>query len=533
MVQSVRETTRNVVPTSMGSETTRAPTGRPPTEPEKPGLDILEVARYLLAAARRHWVLGCVVALIAGALGVFVAATIPSVYESTSKVFDSQSSNITASVAGARREDERDSMRGVREFALSRENLLSIAREVQLLERWQATRIWPLKLKDQLFEALFGPQSDADKELALLKLLERAITVEIEDNSSIRFRVQWRDPRIAYELTTLSQRNLLCRRGEGGVEAVKRGIGLLEQELTRAEAGIDPAVKEVARLLEKARLDAAQQRAARMPVAAPRRTPRAAVASPEPVAPAMPVDIAQKLEDLRREEREMLEPWQRRNAEVKLQLAELRSVYGPEHPQVRQQEAKVAAAAAPPLELSENKAKQAALLASVAAIVRQPEARPPEVHRPVAARPLEQPAQREVASSEREPEAPEIAAARARLDAALGKVRELNDRLDAARIEIASQIAGSGDRYVVVQAAEVANKPVRPKRPLLYAGALLFALLLGLGAGAVRELAGGRLVATWQVRSLGLEVLGEVPLDLTKLSLTRSVPPGESDARSS
>lgn len=520
------------MPSSMGPGPTRTPTGTPPTEPETPGLDTLEIVRYALAAARRHWPLGCAVALVVGALGVFVASAIPSVYESSSKVFDSQSSNITASVAGARRDDERDNMRGVREFALSRENLLSIAREVKLLESWQATRIWPLKLKDQAFEALFGPQTDEDKERVLLELLERAITVDIEDNSSIRIRVQWRDPRIAYELVTLSQRNLLRRRGEGGIEAVERAIALLDQELTRAESAIDPAVKEVARLLEKARTEAALLRTPR-PAAGPRRVVRvtpAAATEPRPE-PAVPADIAQKLEELRREERELLDPWQRRNNEVKLQLAELRSVYAPEHPLVRQQEAKVAAAAVPPSELAENKAKQAALLASVAAIGSPPEARPAEARRPVIARAQEAVAPHErmpATSLDREPEAPEIAAARARLDDALDKVHGLNDRLDAARLEIASKLAGAADRYVVVQAAEVSRKPVRPKRSLLYAGAVIVALLLGLGTGAARELASGRLIETWQVRALGLEVLGEVPLDLSKLPLTRSVPPGES-----
>lgn len=494
---------------SIGQETSREPTGSPAPEPEKPGLDPLELLRYALGAARRHWQLGCVVALLVGSLGVIVAATVPSVYESTSKIFDTRSTDITATVAGARHGDERDTMRGVREFVMSRENLLSIARETKLLESWEATRPWPLRWKDKLQAAVLGPLTDREKERALLELLEKAVSVEIEDNSSIRFRVQWRDPELAFRMTELAQRNLLRMRGDASIQAVSRGVVLLEDELRRAEAAIDPAVSEVARLLEKVRAEAAAQRQATS--RAPRRVATLA-AIPHDAgmgAGAPPSDLAERLEELRRAERELLEPWQRHNAELKLRLAELRSVYGPEHPLVRQQEAKLSAAAAAPPELADIKQRQQALMASVAALssqpsVPQPSATPSPVHA-ITALPH--------ASSEREPEAPEVAAARARLESALGKVRELNERLDAARLEIASESASAGHRYVVVQAAEFARKPIKPKRPLLYAGAVVLALLLGLLAGAARELASGRMMASWQVRALGLEVLAEVRLD--------------------
>lgn len=505
----------------MGPEGARkAPGPQPPSE-EKGGLDPLEILRFVAKAARRHVPLGLVVFALVAALGILIASAVPSTYEVTSKIFDTQSSAITATVAGARHGDERSGMRGVREIVLSHDNLLSMTREARLLESWDKTRSWPLRLKDQVMTELFGPLPDADKEHALIELLEKAITVETEENASIRFRVQWRDPESTFRLAELAKQNFLRVRNTSEVAAVSRAIGLLEGELQRADLAIDPAIKEVQRLLDKQRAERGQASASALtPAHKPGRRPIvAAAAQPTESTPQVPhestLQLTSKLDDLRRAQRELLEPWQRRSAELRIRLAELRSIYGPEHPLVRQQEAKVAAASETPPELADLKQQEASLMTSLSALGSATgSATTTPSGRKVGS--LVAPTggmQSQLRAMLEQSESPEIAAARARLDSTLSKSREVHNRLDDARMEIATANASFQHRWAVVEAPELPRKAVKPKRSLLYAGAVLVALFLGFLAGGVRELMTGRVIDSFQVRSLGIDVLGEVRLD--------------------
>ena len=220
---------------------------------EAPSASSLELTRFALSAARRHWLLGLTVMLISGALGVLIVSVIPPTYESNAKIFDTQSGAITASVAGGKRAEER-TMRGLQETVLNRENVLSIVRESKLVERWQASRSWPLQIKDALLVWAFGEPKPEDLERGMVGMLEeRAITVAAEEGSSIRFRVQLRDPRLARDIADLVQRNFLEARRKSEFEAITRGIALLEDESKRADEAIEPAIKEMQQMLVKAR----------------------------------------------------------------------------------------------------------------------------------------------------------------------------------------------------------------------------------------------------------------------------------------
>ena len=203
----------------------------------------------------------------------------------------------------------------------------------------------------------------------------------------------------------------------------------------------------------------------------------------------------------------MIEPWQRLNAELKFKLTELRASYGPQHPAVRQQEARVSAASLPPPELLDLKQQEQALLASIASFVG--EASEATSSRSLGIGPRVPGAGLRLESDS---EDPELDATRVRLNAALDKARDVRDRLDAARMEMATASVSFKYRYAVVESAEVSRKPTKPKRELLYGIAVGVALLLGMLVGAARELMTGRLVEPWQVRSLGLDILAEVNL---------------------
>jgi len=480
---------------------------------EVPSASSLELARFALTAARRHWLLGLTVMLLSGALGVLIVSVIPPTYESNAKIFDTQSGAITASVAGGKRAEER-TMRGLQETVLNRENVVSIVRESRLVERWRASRSWPLQIKDILLVWAFGEPKPEDLERGMVGLLEeRAITVAAEEGSSIRFRVQLRDPRLARDIADLVQRNFLEARRKSEFEAITRGIAVLEEESKRADEAIEPAVKEMQQALVKARQKKIDAAAAK-PVPADKAVETAhkgRVLPPrlEPVAPrAPPPEVTERLEEIRRAQRNVLEPWQRLNAELKFKLTELRASYGPQHPAVRQQEARVSAASLPPPELLDLKQQEQALLASIASFVG-------EASEATSARSLgigPRAPGTGLRLPEFDSEDPELDATRVHLNAALDKAREVRDRLDAARMEMATATVSFKYRYAVVESAEVSRKPTKPKRELLYGIAVGVALLLGMLVGAARELMTGRLVEPWQVRSLGIDILAEVNL---------------------
>jgi uncharacterized protein involved in exopolysaccharide biosynthesis len=455
-------------------------------------------------------------------LGMLVATAVPSTYLSSCKLHLMQSSRqLTTALASGRREDPYAALKGVSEAVLNRDNLIAIIRESKLAERWDASRSWPLRLKDQATEALFGPPAQESVERALLDLVEKSVAVGVEDVASVRFSVAWRDPESAYLLASLMQRNFLQARTSDEAQAIARAISILEDQLKRSDEPVANALKEVQRVVAQAREKS---------LAATRKTgtPESGERAPSPAsrAPAaMPSDVGSRLsaadmaaktaslQDVRREIREVIDPWQRYQAHQKSLLADMRTTFGPEHPAVRQQVAKIAAASEEPPELAALRRKETMLAAELSATERDVSADGKVLrssrlsrHSPGAAE-----AAMSITLLREEAEDPEVDAARAKLVASLQKQDELLERLESARIDFETTKAST--QYMVVEAPEKARKPMKPKRALLYAGAVLFGLLVGLFYGAARELGTGRVVAPWQLNALGIAVVGEIKME--------------------
>ncbi len=491
----------------------------------QPGLNPIDLMWFALAAARRHWKLSVLVALGVAIPGIVIARAVPAVYDSSSKIYASRNALLTTELAAGRRtqEDDQKATRGLTETVYKHDNLVSIVREAKLVETWPKTRTWPLRLKDQLQEALLGPLSHEDQERIMLRTLQNSLYVGPEETGSIRFRAEWRDPHIAYTLVMLAERNFLQARRTEELAAITRATTLLEEELRRTDSLIEPAVREVQTTLAKLRDKLPKEAGSPRPVAQQAPNPGQPALRPGPSAASLkrPVEITSKLEEIRREQRELLEPWQRRAAEARFQLAELRATYGPEHPLVRAQEAKVKTASEEPLELSELKSREASLMASLTAVALeegetaaslQRRIRPSLPSGPHATSAAEAELESLRAMIEREIEDPELSAARIRLEGITRKSQELRSRLDSASMELATAQAGFKYRYSVIEPPELVSKPIKPNRPRLYLMVLAAAILLGLLTGGIRDLLGGRVLESWQIRRYGVETLAEVDL---------------------
>ncbi len=66
-------------------------------------------------------------------------------------------------------------------------------------------------------------------------------------------------------------------------------------------------------------------------------------------------------------------------------------------------------------------------------------------------------------------------------------------------------------RYRVLYPVKLPKKPAKPNVPVFLGGGLMLAMLLGVAAAVITDLAGGRVLEAWQVeRQLGLPVLAVV-----------------------
>lgn len=484
-------------------DTSAKPNGPGAEAEDDSSINPMEVVYFVRDAVRRN-PLTCVLAgLVALALGLAIISALPRKYESTSKVYVSSAGYITSQLLSGRRSfGDEGALKELYESIYSHDNIISLIREGRLVENWPKTRNWFQRIVDAARTALRGPTAVRDMEEHMHAMLVQMIQVRNEDSAAVRFRVAWRDPVSAQKLTQLVERNYIAAKEVEELAAITRATTFLEEELKRADEAFAPAVTELkeqtAKLRERTKPKAAT--VARPVVVGP-----VPADVPRPTLP--PIDLTAKLNELRNEERAVLEPWQRRTAELKFQLADLRAVYGPAHPTVVQLEAKLKAASAEPVELLDIRQRESELRSSMASMAVSLSGRSGFLS---ASRAPGEPddALRGLISNAADD--PSLAPARMQLEAVLRKTADMRARLDAARMEMAITQAGFKYRYRQVEPARLWPNPISPKVPLLIAIAVAVALVVSVLAGAARELIIGKVMEEWQVRQLGLPVLARV-----------------------
>ncbi len=472
------------------------------------GVTPSEWIRFVLAAARRHLLLGAASLVVIASVGIAISIAIPSIYEANSKILVSQSALATAALSNPNRQlPVVDPMRGISDITLTRENLEAVIRDTGLIQHWYATRSPLLKAKDWLWSVVVGPIAESDRMRALIGVLETRLSVKAEDATTIRIEVFWGDKEMVVKLAKAIRDKFLQARVAQETAVISAAIGVIEDELKRAGEAIEPALGAVVRAREKSKegkLATADAGAA--PAAEPGAAPTTTFVRTAPPRPQGPDPaVSTKLAEIRQAQRNVQEPWQRRLTELRLQLADLRSQYGSAHPLVVQQEAKIKDASIEPAELAALRQEERELISRI----ESGQVVPTEGGKWVTSRSIGPAGPAAPMLME---EDPEVSAARAKLMSAVSKYDELKNRLDAARIELTTTEIAFKYRYVVVAEPEVPRKPVKPNRPALILASVAAGILAGLLAGAIRELTSGRVVEPWQVKQIGLPLLADVSL---------------------
>ena len=198
---------------------------------------------------------------------------------------------------------------------------------------------------------------------ALIGVLESRLSIRPDDATSLRIRVNWGTAEMAQALTQIAQKRFLETRSREETSVITAAIDILEDELKRAADSIEPEQQNVMRVREKiqgahaARPDAAP--------AAPSDSPAVTYVRPAAKPAGTSAGLSTKLNEIRQAEREVQEPWQRRLTELRLQLSDLKSQYGPAHPLVVQQEAKIKDASTEPAELVSLRQDERELLSKI------------------------------------------------------------------------------------------------------------------------------------------------------------------------
>ena len=435
------------------------------------------------------------------AVTVFVDILLPRTFEVGTKIF-AQRNLVMPSLGNPRRSipNETDApTRGAADSILAYDNLVALVKETNLVERWEARRPALLRWKDRVVQLFSTPLTEPERQRALVGLLERRLWVQA-DESTIRISVQWNDPGLAFDIVSHAQAEFLERRGALETSVISDAIGILEGVASKEREALGAALAHATDVASK--ISASQGSTGRVVVApvAPFRAPALTEPETSPRAVNEAGLLATRLEAKRAQIRAVQEPWQQHLADLRARLADTRQTYAPAHPFVIVLEGQVADASVEPPALAQLRAEEAALLAEIEATATVAPPPPPVVHvKAAGAHPS--PARQETALVVRE-DPPELAEARAALRAASVKYEELEDRIDAARIELATAQAAFKYRYRVVLPPELPKKPIRPDSVRIWAGGGLLALLLAFAVAIGRDLLGGRFVASAQVRRL-------------------------------
>lgn len=477
---------------------------------------------FVLRAPRRHPKLASAVFVVVAGLGLAVAATMPRTYSAQAKLLG-QVNRLVPALSNPNSAIPRDDnpIRDVSDQILRRDNLVALAKEANLVERTAASRTLPLRIKDWV--TTFGePASNEDKLRGQVAVLEKKLTVSTIDNT-VLIGVDWSDPKTAYDLVNLVQKNFLSARYDDQVAMISDAIAVLEEHAKAEVEEIGATLEEYRKIqggaLAAGPAPAALPAAQRGPVALSAGRARPVSAGASVVDP----ELAAALEEKHRQVRAVEDERARELEALRGQLSQAELTLTPQHPTVIALQQKVDALSLSDPRLSQLKSEERAIVAQIAqlaprSVAPAPQASgagqsapPPAAYAQAQAVGAPSPAAAAAPSIPVIDTDPRTQLVRSKLEAAIRRYQDVMSRIDAANIELDIARTTFKYRYTVITPAEVPRGPKKPIVAIVALSSVVGGLLLALLLAAVADLASGRIVEEWQVRRrLDLEVLGEV-----------------------
>ncbi len=386
--------------------------------------------------------------------------------------------------------------RAAPETVRRRDNLDSLMKQTNLLERWDKTKAPIIKLRDYLIRVV-APPTDEERHEELIEMLEKRLYV-FANEGTVTIAIDWPDAQLAFQLVETAQQNFLDARHAAEVSSIAEAISILERHAAEVQQSVDAAMDEIRRLepSHTVRLGGSVPKAPK---------PKdAANTSPEVA------QLKTLLDGKRRAIRDLEAFRSRRLGELKEELDKQKQVYADAHPTVARIKDSIAAMTADSPQLAELRREEHELASEYTQLGGDKAAPSENTEVRIAAPQLSE--ARRVLSAGSDASAEQYAYAKARLRFAMNNYDSLIERLDAARIELDTARAAFKYRYSTIRPAELPKKVAKPKIPVVVAAGLFAGLLIGALMAALVDLRSRRLVERWQVeRTLGLPVLGEMP----------------------
>ncbi len=468
-----------------------------------------DYAGYVRRAVSRHRALALITFLVTAVLALSAAKFLPRTFYAESKLLPRRTANtiipglVNPERANILNPEPANPMRPVNdvdgptkaaaEAVLRQDNLIKLIKDLNLLDRWEATRPPLLRAKDSVMRLISAPPDEDARMDGMVGTLEKRIMVNTNDGK-VAIGVEWGDPQLAYELVGAAQQSFLDKSKEEELSSIKDALTILEEHEQQAALAVKESYDEFEKTFSSIMLER------RRAVGDPRLMPRFGSTDQE---------LAQLRFLIRTKRRAIADAQVQHNqrmTEMQDELAQKREMYAPDHPSVVELETKVASLrqGSPQVKALNEEEKQ--LLAEYGELGGKSMPFPDE--------PVPDPYGLERVLMGLLPavsENPSAAVALDRLRSRLSAQQQILKRIDAAKLELDIASKTFKYRFTVLTPAEFPRKAMKPNALVIALGGLFAGLVLGVFAALARDVLSGRVLESWQVeRGLGVPVLAEL-----------------------
>jgi len=461
---------------------------------------------YVKNALLRHKLLALGTFVVTAALGLALAKFLPRTFYSEATLLPKRASTIAALVNPdripamdadppnpLRPPGEIDSVtRSAAQAVMRRENLVSLIKRVNLLDRWDSTRAPLLRFKDQVMHLVSGRPSEDIKLDAMVGMLEKSLTVSTEDGR-VAISVMWPEPQLAYELVEAAQQGFLEARQREDLASITDAQTILEEHEKSALESYTKAFVSFEKIFAAIMIER-----------------RRAVGDPRVGG----FNTNQQMAEMRfliRAKRRAIDDseslYNRRLEGLRAEMVSQRKLVGENHPSLVSLEQQVAALQA------EGSLNTSSLRSEEKQMTRDYE-RIGGGSVPFPDEPVPDPYGLERVLMGILPavsENPKAATALDEVRIRSVNLQQLRRRIETAKLETDIVKATFKYRYTLLTPAEFPRAPMKPNAKVIAIGGILAGLILGVFAALARDVLSGRLLQSWQVkRGLGLPVLAEM-----------------------
>jgi hypothetical protein len=474
------------------------------------GLDLaalFDYASFVVRSLQRHAVAATAVVLLGIAGTLIILGVLPRTYRVDTTILVQGDYLLTPLATGG--VDKVTTTKGVAETILRHDNLISLIRQANLVERWKLTRGRLHRLKDNWFGLFRKPLNDDDLVDSLVFTLEKDLIV-LNDDRTVTIAVSWRDPNDAYQITAAAEQNFLESRLLAETSAITDTITILESHVAAAREQVEAAVADA----QVSRSRQARQSEPRMPASPVAEARRSSAPSGEALRIQGLLEAKQRaIEDLEQLRR-------RRLAELQAQYTEQRTVYAESHPLLVNLRESIQALGQDSTQLTQLRREAQALETEYVANGGRVDDPGPDPNlgpsRPTSPALI----LRELPSRD-----PREELDRLQLTNATAKYNALLDRLNGARLTLDTSRGSFKYRYVVIRPPLPPKVAIFPNTGLFLFAGVLTALLAGILAAVGLDVRKGLVVQGWQVRRLvGLPLLADLTATPTGGELPRPGP---------